>query len=185
MRRTPPLDRRVADRAHHVVGVDRAQEACPGAPGPARARSRASRAAARARRRGRPWSAAAAPAWRSCERSKRMSPPSNQVSRPVRSASAQPSAESSTTSRSRLRAGLALDAREVLDVAGSRPRSPRRSRSSRSISASTERVDALDRLVGAVVDRDVVAPRGRAGHRQQAHGGHRRASREWRGGRAA
>ena len=36
-----------------------------------------------------------------------------------------------------------------------------------------ERVDALDRLVRAVVDADVVPPGGRAGHRQQPHRGHR------------
>jgi hypothetical protein len=70
-----------------------------------------------------------------------------------------------------LSAGLALDTREVLDVlaldgvadAAAAHRDDER---------LTERVDALDGLVGAVVDGDVVAPGGRAGHREQAHARH-------------
>ena len=104
--RRPPhaaRDGRVADRAHHVVGVDRAQERALARqdPPPHEVEHRAQRlrtggaAALGPQRRA---------GLRGCSReSKRTSPPSNQRSRPKRSASAQPSAESSTTNRSAAR----------------------------------------------------------------------------------
>ena len=71
----------------------------------------------------------------------------------------------------RREAALALDAREVFDVAAL-DREPHAAAGHRDQQRLGKRVDALDGQIAAVVNRGRVATGGRASHGQQAHGRH-------------